>query len=151
MLGGRLSSLVTLAACGLAGCGGDDSPICGEPITCADLAGEPGWAAGTMDAVPEDFPPAPARAELCGQSDDGAGSTVYWLIDRTENVHEHYRTVLTRAGWTATGPVSAVESPDAGNVTCETEQVFTMGDPLVLVHVFPNRRAFSLSLVNLEN
>jgi hypothetical protein len=140
-----------VAAGALAGCGGDDSPICGEPITCADLAGEPGWAAGTMDAVPEDFPSAPASAELCGESDQGTASTVYWLIDRTENVHEHYRTVLTRAGWTVVGPVSAVESPDAGSVTCETEQVFTMGDPAVLVHVFPNRGAFSLSLINLEN
>ncbi len=150
MLGVRLSSLVALA-CALAACGGDDTSSCGEPITCADLAGEPGWAAGPMDAVPEDFPSAPASAELCGQSDEGAGPTVYWVIDRTEDVHQHYRTVLTRVGWTVAGPVSAVQSPDAGSVTCETEQVFTMGDPLVLVHVFPSRGAFSLSLRNLEN
>jgi hypothetical protein len=147
----RRLAVLLVAACALAGCGGDDAPSCGEPITCADLAGEPGWAAGTMDAVPDDFPSAPALAELCGQSDEGVGATVYWVIDRTDDVHEHYRTMLTRVGWTAVGPVSAVESPDAGDVTCETEQVFTMGDPLVLVHVFPNRRAFSLSLLNLEN
>lgn len=146
----RLALLVGAAGLALAAgaCGDDERSVCGAALACSDLAGEPGWAAGTMDAVPEGFPAAPAGAELCGQAD---GPTVYWLVEETAGIHEHYRAALTEIGWTPAGPVSAIDSPDAGGVTCATEQVFTMGDPLVLLHVFPSRGAFSLSLPNLEN
>ena len=148
----RRSILVALGAACALGCGGDDDrSSCGAPIECAELAGTPDWTAGSMEALPADFPAAPAGAELCGQSGDEVGATVTWIIERTDDVHEHYRSALTRIGWTATGPVAAVESPDAGNVTCETEQIFTMGDPLVLVRVSPDRHAFSIRVANLEN
>ena len=143
-----LAALLFALAFGWAACDGD-APACGDRIGCDELAGKPGWAAGSMAAVPDGFPAAPAGAELCGQSDEGP--TVFWLIEHPEGVHDHYRAALTAAGWTATGPVMVVSSPDAGDATCETEQDFTMGDPLIIVRVFPTGRFFSLSLQNLDN
>ena len=149
-MSGRRLFLPLLAVCALSACGEDGSD-CGEPIACADLAGEPDWAADSMDGLPDDFPDAPAGAELCGQSASITGVKVHWLVDPTEGVHEHYRAALTGIGWTASGPVSAVDNPDAGDVTCATEQVFTMGDPLVIVRVSPSRHTFSVQVSNLEN
>jgi hypothetical protein len=98
-----------------------------------------------MDAVPDDFPAAPEGAELCGQA---TGPTVYFLTDRTGAIHDYYHDALTAAGWTTVGPVSPAGPADAGP-GCETEQGFTMGDPLILVDVFPTRGAFSIALRNL--
>ncbi len=141
-----MRALVALvAAVVTASCGGDSS-MCGEPLSCDDFASEPGYSAGTMDAVPDDFPAAPAGATLCGQAD---GPTVYFLTDNAAAVHDYYRDALTAAGWTVAGPVSSAGSADAGP-DCETEQAFTTGDPLVLVHVYPTRAAFSLALRNLD-
>ena len=138
--------LVALFAAALATACGDDSPTCGHALTCDDFALEPGFVAGNMDAVPEDFPAAPGDAELCGQA---TGPTVYYLTDHIDGVHSYYHDALTAAGWTAIGPVSPAGPADAGP-GCETEQGFTMGDPLVLVHVYPTRGAFSVALRNLE-
>ncbi len=139
--------LVLLLAAALAtACGDSDSTTCGGTLTCDDFAAEPDFAAGSMDAVPDGFPAAPAGAELCGQAD---GPTIYFVSDRTDIVHDHYQDALSADGWTTIGPISPA-GPADGGPDCETEQGFTMGDPLILVHVYPSRGAFSLGLRNFE-
>lgn len=140
-----MRSLVGLVAALLAASCGSDTSSCGDPLSCDDFATQPGFAAGAMDSLPDDFPAAPARATPCGQA---TGPIVYFLTDNAAAIHDYYRDALTAAGWTVAGPVSSAGPADAGP-DCESEQVFTMGDPLVLVHVFPTRAAFSLSLRNL--
>lgn len=138
--------LVALFAAALAAACGDDAPTCGETLRCDDFATQPGYTAGAMDFLPDDFPAAPAGATLCGQA---TGPNVYFLTDNAAAIHDYYNGALTAAGWTAAGPVSSAGPADAGP-DCETEQIFTTGDPVVLVHVYPTRGAFSLALRNLD-
>ena len=140
-----MRALVALVTAALATACGDGAPTCGETLRCDDFATQPGYTAGAMDFLPDDFPAAPAGATLCGQA---SGPIIFFLTDNTAAVHDYYRNALTAAGWTVASPVSSAGPADAGP-DCETEQIFTTGDPLVFVHVYPTRAAFSLSLRNL--
>jgi hypothetical protein len=86
---------------------------------------------------------AAALATACGDDSPTCGAALTCDDD-------HYHDLLTAAGWTTVGPVSPAGCPDAGP-GCATEQLFTMGGPLVLVHVDPTRRGFSLGLRNLDD